>query len=103
MNTTHVSALNHTIEQTNSWLQKLADLQFSDRQEAYAGLRSVLHALRDRLTPEQAVHLGAQLPTVVRGIYYEGWKPSQTPTPGHHLLEFLERVASELPPQFPYS
>jgi uncharacterized protein (DUF2267 family) len=44
----------------------------------------VLHVLRDRLTPEQAVHLGAQLPILVRGVYYEGWgaSPQNPPTNG---------------------
>ena len=45
-----------------------------DRRSAYRALRSVLHVLRDRLTPEQAVHLGAQLPLLVRGIFYDGWR-----------------------------
>jgi len=35
-------------------------LHIEDRHDAYGALRSVLHLLRDRLTPEQAVHLGAQ-------------------------------------------
>lgn len=103
MNTTHVSALDHTIEQTNAWLKKLEAGAFADRHQAYSGLRAVLHALRDRLTPEQAIHLGAQFPMLVRGIYYEGWKPSRSPAPDRHLPEFLARIASEFPPQFPYS
>jgi uncharacterized protein (DUF2267 family) len=37
----------------------------------------MLHALRDRLPPEIAVHLSAQLPMLVRGIYYEGWKADE--------------------------
>ena len=41
--------------------------------KAYLALRTVLHALRDRLTLEEAVQLGAQLPMLVRGFYYEGW------------------------------
>ena len=37
-------------------------------------MRSTLQALQDRLPPDEAVHLGAQLPNIVRGAYYEGWK-----------------------------
>ena len=70
---TPVAALDHTIQQTNIWLKSVAgQLHIEDRRDAYRALRSVLHVLRDRLTPEQAVHLGAQLPALVRGIYYDG-------------------------------
>src|ERR1700722_18841534 len=57
-----------------------------DHRSASRGLRSVLHVLRNRLTPEQAVHLGAQLPLLVGGIFYDGWriagKPSDQRQPG---------------------
>jgi len=36
-------------------------------------LGAVLHALRDRLQIGLAVHLGAQLPLLVRGLYYDQW------------------------------
>jgi len=57
----------------------------------------VLHALRDRIGPENAVHLGAQLPMLVRGLYYEGWRPAGTPTHERHLDDFLDHVAYMLP------
>ena len=78
---TQVAALDHTIQQTNIWLKTLADeLHIEDRHDAYRALRSVLHVLRDRLTPEQAVHLGAQLPLLVRGIFYDGWRIAGKPS-----------------------
>jgi uncharacterized protein (DUF2267 family) len=101
MSDTQVSVLDHTVQQTNLWLKRLVDEHhFRDRPQAYAALRAVLHALRDRLTPEQAVHLGAQLPTLVRGIYYEGWRVVDTPTRERHADDFAHRVGRELPPGF---
>jgi uncharacterized protein (DUF2267 family) len=53
-----------------------------------------LHALRDRLTIEGAVHLGAQLPILVRGIYYDGWKLAGKPVKERHKSEFLDHIAA---------
>ena len=56
-----------------------------------------LHALRDRIGPQNAVHLGAQLPTLIRGIYYEGWHMAGTPTKERHMEQFLDHIRTELP------
>jgi uncharacterized protein (DUF2267 family) len=64
------------------------------RQQSYAALRAVLHALRDRLPVEESADLAAQLPMVVRGLYFEGWKPSKVPMKMTRE-EFLERVRRE--------
>jgi len=47
--------------------------------QSYSALRAVLRTLRDRLPLEEAVHFGAQLPMLVRGLYYDGWKPMRVP------------------------
>jgi uncharacterized protein (DUF2267 family) len=57
--------------------------------------------LRDRLPPEVAIKLAAQLPLLLRGIYYEGWHAAGTPTRERHIEDFIDHVWSELPMQFP--
>ncbi len=102
MSNIRVSVLDHTIEETNVWLKTVEEeLQLDDRQQAYNALRAVLHTLRDRIPPEVAVKLGAQLPLLVRGIYYEGWHPATTPTKERHIEDLAQHVLSELPRQFP--
>ncbi len=93
MTATGVDSLDHSIQETNLWLKAvMRHLDTDDRSLAYAALRATLHALRDRIRPENAVHLGAQLPTVIRGLYYEGWHMAGTPTKERHKAQFLEHV-----------
>lgn len=102
MSATGVTAPDHTIQETNVWLKAIEEeLELENRQQAYNALRAVLHALRDRVPPEVAIKLGAQLPILLRGIYYENWHASGTPTRERHTSEFGDHVAFELPQQFP--
>ena len=60
-------------------------------------LTAVLHALRDRLTVDEVAQLGAQLPILVRGLYYDRWHhPAGKPDRLRHKEEFLATVAAEL-------
>jgi uncharacterized protein (DUF2267 family) len=90
------SIIERSVEKTHIWLKELAqELGDSDRHYAYRALRAVLHALRDRLPVDVAAKLAAQLPTLIRGIYYEDWDPSRTPLAIHDVDAFLDRVAHE--------
>ena len=91
-----------TVHESNRWLHQLtAILQLSDDHLAYAGLRAVLHVLRDQLRPEDAVHLSAQLPMAVRGLFFEGWRMSRAPSHDATLEGFAAHVARELPAGYP--
>ena len=88
--------IERSTEKANIWLGDVAaELGDDDRQYAYRVLRAVLHVLRDRLTIDAAAKLAAQLPTLIRGIYYEDWDPSRVPMPAHTVDTFLEHVVSE--------
>ena len=91
-----VSVIDRTVEKTNIWLNDLAEeLRSDDRKAAYRVLRAYLHAVRDRLTVNEAAQLAAQLPELIRGTYYEGWVPARTPVKYRTVDEFLLRVARE--------
>ena len=88
-----------TLQKTHAWLNEVQDLgRFPDRHSAFQALRSVLHALRDRLPVDEAAHFGAQLPVLVRGFYYEGWHPAGKPDRIRSQEEFLEGVESGMMP-----
>jgi uncharacterized protein (DUF2267 family) len=75
-----VSFIERTVEKTHIWLSDVSKgIGIEDKHVAYLVLRSVLHALRDRLDADTSAHLAAQLPMLVRGLYYEGWNPRDKP------------------------
>ncbi|HKZ73666.1 MAG TPA: DUF2267 domain-containing protein [Steroidobacteraceae bacterium] len=94
MHPTTTELFGETIAKTGRWLDELMSATGnSDPHRAYSVLRAVLHVLRDRLTVDEAVNLGAQLPMLVRGFYYEGWRPAGRPARHRHKAEFLQLVA----------
>lgn len=98
---TGLESFDRTVHKTNEWLREVMDeLGWEDRRRALRALRTVLHALRDHLTPQEAAELGAQLPMLVRGFYYEGWSPAGKPLQEERKQDFLAQVHAELHTDF---
>ena len=89
------------LETANAWLNQVAEnlhLSPNDRVHALRALRAGLHAIRDRLPASEVVDLGAQLPMLIRGLYYEGWTLSNDPTRIRDRAAMVDRVREELMP-----
>lgn len=88
--------LDHTLHTTVEWLDFVAAEMGGelggDRQSAWHALRGVLHALRDRIPPAEATDLGAQLPLLIRGLYYDGFRAGRAPSHYRTRAEFLGEV-----------
>ena len=96
MSATGLDAFDKTVQTTNIWLDEIMDRLGPDRHLAWHVLGSVLRALRDRLPLDEAAHLGAQLPLLVRGLYYGEWHPASGIRKDRHQEEFLAHVAEEM-------
>jgi uncharacterized protein (DUF2267 family) len=95
MSLTTIAPIESTIHIANAWLKELREeLGWEDRQRVFHALGVVLHALRDRLTVAEAADLGAQLPMLIRGLYYEGWTPKRKPVKERRKQEFLAHIAA---------
>lgn len=97
----HHDVLEPYVETAHIWLAQLrVSLQLtpSEGPRALRALRAGLHAIRDRLPAAEVVDLGAQLPTVIRGIYYDGWVPSVAPRRIRDRAALLAYVEHELSP-----
>lgn len=96
MSATGVQAFDQTIATAIPWINDLSNrLGWDDRDRAYKALRSVLHALRDRLGVNEACHFAAQLPLILRGTFFDGWHPAGKPLKLHRA-EFLEQIDRDL-------
>src|SRR6476620_4667789 len=85
--------LDHTVQLTHVWINDLdGRLEWNDKARSYRLLKAVLHTLRDLLKVNEAVDLGAQLPGLLRGAYYEQWRPATTPVKTRSVEDFLARV-----------
>lgn len=94
---TKASVLDTSLQRTHEWLKEIsAELGFDNERAAYAALRATLHAVRDRLPTELVAHFGAEMPMLVRGIYYDGWHPSAARVKAAHEQDFGRAMRHEL-------
>lgn len=83
------------LKDAKTWLHELCTyLGIADERKAARIFRAVLHAIRDRIPTEEAIHLSAQLPIIWKGIYYDGFKAHQ-PVRIRHEDEWLEFIRSK--------
>ena len=86
---------NHALHTANIWLADVgAALGTRDRHYTRGVVRAWMHTLRDRLTVDAAAKFGAQLPELLRGVYYDGWEPNKVPVK-YSVEQYVERFAAQ--------
>lgn len=93
MSASGLEGLDQAVQQAHIWINDVEErLDWDSKPRAYRLLKAVLHGLRDHLQVNEAADLGAQLPTLIRGVYYDQWQPAKTPVKERDLQRFLDRV-----------
>jgi uncharacterized protein (DUF2267 family) len=94
MSTIGLESIDHTVQLTHQGISELDQrLGWEDKHRSFRLLRTVLQALRDWLPVNEAASFGAQLPELLRGVYYEHWRPAATPVKPRHKADFIARIA----------
>ncbi|WPU66826.1 DUF2267 domain-containing protein [Peredibacter starrii] len=89
----HIKGIDKANEEINHVINLLMESKlFENEQKAFAVLKACLKALRERVGRDEAIHLGSQLSTILRGIYYEGWSPHADVSRSRTTFDFLEDV-----------
>jgi uncharacterized protein (DUF2267 family) len=96
MSATGLEVFDRTLQTTHIWLDEIIEDLHTDRQTAWHVLGAVMRSLRDRLPPGLSAHLSAELPLLVRGSYFDQWRPAAENLKTRSLAEFLERVSDGL-------
>lgn len=92
-------AFDHHVDVAKRWLAEITeqlDLTPADSPRALRALRAGLHAIRDRLPPQEVLDLAAQLPVLIRGFYVEGWSMRTAPHRMRDSAAMVARVQQEL-------
>ncbi len=88
-----LEVIDHTVQLTHEWINELADrLDWSSQRDALRLLRVTLHQIRDHLLVDEVAQLAAQLPLLIRGMFFEGWVPKNTPVKQRHLQDFISDI-----------
>ena len=93
MSATGLESIEHTVHLTHAWINELDRmLGWDNKARSYRLLRSVLQTLRDWLPVNEAADFAAQLPNLLRGVYYEHWRPAATPVKDRAKADFIARI-----------
>jgi uncharacterized protein (DUF2267 family) len=90
-----LEVIDHTVQLTHAWINDLrAMLEWDSSRDTLRLLRATLAQIRDHLGHNEVAQLSAQLPLLIRGMFFEGWQPAHTPVHDRALDHFVAAIAA---------
>lgn len=97
MNTGQIHVFERTTHEAHEWVNDLAGrLGWSSERDVLRLLRAVLCKIRDHLPVNEMAQFSAQLPIMIRGMFYEGWQPKLTPVRERHAEDLIAAVEDQV-------
>jgi uncharacterized protein (DUF2267 family) len=92
-----LEVIDHTVQLTHEWINELTErLGWTSKRSALRLMRAVLHEVRDRLLAEEMAQFSAQLPLLVRGMFFEGWTAKRVPRKDRSIEAFVDEVEERM-------
>ena len=92
-----LEVIDHTVHLTHEWINELvARLGWSSKRNALRLMRNTLQHLRDHMLVNETAQFSAQLPLLIRGMFFEGWVPKQTPIKERHAETFIGVISASM-------
>ncbi|MBJ3763697.1 DUF2267 domain-containing protein [Maribius pontilimi] len=97
MSAQELEVIDHTVQLTHEWINELRDrLGWTSSRDALRLLRQTMTQIRDHLGHDEVAQFAAQMPLLIRGMFYEGWRPSHTPVRERKAEDFIAAVGERL-------
>ena len=92
-----LSVFDNAVADAHLWVNEVAgELELDEPRVALQVLRTVLHGLRDRMPNGVTAHLSAQLPLLIRGMFFENWQFREHPVHDRDLTGLFASVEGVL-------
>jgi uncharacterized protein (DUF2267 family) len=89
--------IDHAAQTTHEWVGELAGrLDWASKRSALRLLRVTMHQIRDHLQVDALAQFSAQLPLLIRGMFFEGWVPKRTPSKIRSADAFVSAIEDQL-------
>ena len=92
-----IHVFERTTHEAHEWVNDLAGRTgWTNEREVLRLLRTVLCQIRDHLPVNEMAQFSAQMPIILRGMFFEGWQPKKTPVRKRHAEDFVAAVKDKV-------